>query len=168
MAFLNINKQQNKDIVKKIDQTNYMKLGKPTSRLDLFCFAMAMGIREGGVDINTPLQNKESFVRDEYIGNERYLFSALFFDEQDIKSKPSMIDDVIDETQTFQAAEKFAEMGMEVIKDYMSQMGEMQFCYHLLDEMEQKFPFIIKEMPKEHIGIEFSEGTPMVADDSDI
>lgn len=169
MAFLNITKQQNKDIVKKIDNTNYMKLGKPTSRLDLFCFAVAMGVREGGVDTNTPLQNKESFVRDEYIGNERFLFSSLFFDERDIKSNPSMIDNVIDDVQTFQMAEKFAETGFEVIKDYMHQLSEMQLCYQLLEEMDNKYQKILDEMPKEHIGIEFAE-EPLnkVADDSKI
>ena len=57
MAFLNINKVQNKNIVRKIDQSDYMKLGKPTSRLDLFDFAMALGVRQGSPDIDTPLSN---------------------------------------------------------------------------------------------------------------
>lgn len=169
MAFLNITKQQNKDIVKKIDSTNYMKLGKPTSRLDLFCFAVAMGVREGGVDINAPLQNKESFVRDEYIGNERFLFSSLFFDERNVKTNPSMIDNVIDDVLTFQMAEKFAEAGFDVIKDYMHQLSDIQLCYQLLEEMDNKYQKILKDIPMEHIGIEFYEEPLMkVADDTEI
>lgn len=169
MAFLNISKTQNKNIVKTIDRENYMRLGKPTSRLDLFDFAVALGVHGGGVDTQTPLQNKESFVRDEYIGNERYLFSALCFEELEVWKNHNLIDQVIDDNVSFQIAEKYAEEGFKILEDYMKQMGEMPFCYKLIAEMDSIYMRIKDELPKEHIGIEFEgNSTSNAADESEI
>ena len=166
MAFLNINKNQNKIIVRKVDQQDYMKLGKPTSRLDLFNFAMALGVRQGGADIDTPLSNKDSFVRDEYIGNDRYMYAALYFVDHVISHREDL-EKVIDESITFQVAEKYAEEGFGILKDYMEQLGELPFAYKLIDEMDSKFEQIKKDLPKEHIGYEFdSEIGLMAADES--
>ena len=168
MAFLNINKVQNKNIVRKIDQSDYMKLGKPTSRLDLFDFAMALGVRQGSPDIDTPLSNKDSFVRDEYIGNERYMFASLYFVDH-IKSHPEDLEKVIEDAITFQVAEKYAEDGFNILNDYMKNLGELSFAYMLISEMDEKFEQIKNDLPREYIGYEFdSEIGLMAADKSQI
>lgn len=164
MAFLNISKAQNKNIVRKVDQDNYMKLGKPTSRLDLFNFAMALGVRQGSPDIDTPLSNKESFVRDEYIGNERYMFASLYFVDHVI-SHHEDLDKVIDDSITFQVAEKYAEEGFNILNDYMKQLGELSFAYKLIDEMDSRFQQIKNDLPKEHIGYEFDSEIGLIAAD---
>lgn len=164
MAFLNISKTQNKNIVRKVDQENYMKLGKPTSRLDLFDFAVALGVRQGSADIDTPLANKESFVRDEYIGNERYMLASLYFVDH-VLTHPEDLDNVIDDSITFQVAEKYAEDGFTILNDYMKQLGPLPFAYKLIDEMDSKFDKILKELPKEHIGYEFDSEIGLMAAD---
>lgn len=167
MAFLNINKKQNKEIVKKIDQDNYMRLGKPTSRLDLFNFAVALGYKHGASASGEGISNKESFVRDEYIGNERYMLASLFFVDY-VLNKKADLEDLIDDSVTFPLAEKYAEEGFNILNDYMKSSGEKKLMYKLLGEMDTKFPEIIASLPKEHVGYEFDEEPTikMVADDS--
>lgn len=168
MPFLNISKDQAKKIVRKIDQENYMKLGKPTSRLDLFNFAVALGVRQGAADINTPLPNKESFVRDEYVGNERFMYSALYFVDH-VTKHPEDLDNVIDDNITFQVAEKYAEEGFGILMDYMSEMGELPLTYKLIGEMDKKFEEIRDELPKPYLSIELdSVAMDMAADNNGI
>lgn len=167
MAFLNIVKTQNKNIVKAIDIQDYMKLGKPTSRLDLFDFAVALAARYGAPDINNLITNKESFIRDEYIGKERYMLASIYFDEH-VKQNPQDIDSVIDDNVTFPVAEVYAEEGFNILKDFMQSKGEMLLTHELLQEMDIIYDRIKDSLPKEKIGYEFSStaDTPMAADDT--
>lgn len=166
MAFLNITKKQNKEIVKKIDQEDYMRLGKPTSRLDLFNFAVALGVRQGIIDDSEGISNKESFVRDEYIGNERYMLSSLFFVDYVLK-KHADLESLIDDAITFPLAEKYAEEGFNILNDHMNKKGGKNFMYMLLSEMDTKYHEIENDLPKEHVGYEYEEPPQkMAADDS--
>lgn len=168
MAFLNINKTQNKGVVKAIDQKNYMKLGKPTSRLDLFTFAVALGYRYSSPETDVPLANKESFIRDEYIGNERHMLSALYYQDY-VKVGKADIDKVIDSNLTFQVAEKYAEDGFQILESEMNQMSELAFTMKLLAEMDLMYDKIKDTLPKEHIGFEYdiTEGRK-AADESSV
>ncbi|MGN8633065.1 hypothetical protein ACTNEW_16165 [Blautia sp. HCP3S3_G3] len=129
-----------KKTIEKIDSSHLLSLDtKNCSRMDLFLFAMALGIESG---IETDLSKPETLVRGEYINtkNEAFLYSTFIGDMEDTND----LDQLNDVGNIYSKAQKYANTGFKLIDDYFEKAEEI-VRLELLQELDDAYAAIINE-----------------------
>lgn len=136
-----IEKKINEKTIPKIDETNFLGLGKPTDRIVLFLFAMALGVKKGE---RTPLKTHAGFILENSIkafpGAYSYIFSILV----DELRKENNEDKIDDKSLAFHVAEEYANTGFLIIEKLVSSCNDdnekiTELKYNLILEMDEKF-----------------------------
>lgn len=144
---LNIAKAYDDGFIKDIENTKYFQLQKnPTTRTDLYCFAVALCEMEGKEP--TSIQTvgpATSLVRTEFLTNCEPLLSSIFF-EKCLKNDPDKIDDICKRDEVYNLAEKCANTGFGILKDYIESMDEETLFYKLIGYMDNQYSEIIEEV----------------------
>lgn len=142
MAFLNISSKNKKGILNDIDKQNYFCLASPTSRLDLYNFMLALGYNNG---LPTELESaKESLIREEYVNNQRFIYSAVYFTAHESGCIEN-IEEITNVDKIFLLMDKYANTGFSVITDYMRDLGEMALAYKLIPEMDEMYEQFLQD-----------------------
>lgn len=147
MAFLNISSKTKREILKKLDRSDYFKLSNPgTSRPELYNFALALGCRRGyPTDITDA---KEALVREEYVANSRYIYSSVYFAEHVNNGHKEDLDNLIHAEETFALADKFANTGFEILSDFYESTTDNVLVYKLIQEMDEMYQIFKDELEK--------------------
>lgn len=144
---LNIAKAYDDGFIKEIENTKYFQLQKnPTTRTDLYCFAIALCAMEGKDP--TPIQSvgpATTLVRTEFLTNCEPILSSVFF-EQYLKNNPDKIDDICNRDEVYNLAEKCANTGFGILKEYIESMDEETLFYKLIQYMDNKYNEIIEDV----------------------
>lgn len=144
---LNIAKTYNNGFIEDIEKRKYFQLHKnAASRTDLYCFAIALSEMEGKEP--TSIQNvgaAESFVRTEYLTNVEPLLSCLYYDKE-LKDKPENIDDLCNRDEVYNLAEKCANTGFGILKEWAEQIDEETLFYKLISYMDKRYAEIKDEI----------------------
>ena len=144
---LNIAKAYDDGFIKDIEKRKYFQLHKnAATRTDLYCFAIALGEMEGKEP--TPIQNvgaAESFVRTEYLTNVEPLLSCLYYDKE-LKDKPENIDDICNRDNVYNLAEKCANTGFGILKEWTEYIDEETMLYKLIGYMDKRYDEIKDEL----------------------
>ena len=130
-----------KRIIDKIDKSKLLSLDiKNCSRLDLFLFAMALGIDSG---IETDLSKIDSLVRGEYIKTkyEAYLYAA-FIGDIDNTDDLELLNDV---GNIYSKAQKYANTGFMLIDSYFEKAEEV-VKLELLQGLDQAYNSIAEDL----------------------
>lgn len=143
MAFLNISIKNKRGILADIDRQNYFCLASPTSRLELYNFALALGINNG---LPTEFDSqKESLIREEYVGNTRFMYSSLYFTTHEQKCLEN-IEDITNTDEIYKLMDKYANTGFSVLADYMKDISGPALAYKLIPEMDEMFEHFLQEL----------------------
>ena len=129
-----------KKTIERIDETHILSLDtKNCSRMDLFLFAMALGIESG---IETDLSKSETLVRVEYINtkNEAYLYAA-FIGDMDNTDNLEQLNNV---GNIYSKAQKYANTGFKLINNYFEKAEEI-VRLELLQELDEAYNSIIED-----------------------
>lgn len=144
---LNIAKSYDDGFIEDIEKKKYFQLHKnATPRTDLYCFAIALCEMEGKEP--TPISSvgaTKTFVRTEFLTNVEPLFSSLYYDKM-LKDKPDSIDDLCDRDEVYGLAEKCANTGFGILKDWAEHMDEEILFYKLIGYMDKKYEDIKDEL----------------------
>ena len=144
---LYINDSADKDIVKPIDEKQFFELHFPaTSRRDLFNFAVALGYKEG---VPADFQGKRNtFVRTSYYEdtNLLYLFAAIYFRDI-IKSDLSKIDQICDENNYLELAEKYANSGFALLNNLFQTYPSDALLFKLIGTIDQDYKQFKTDFP---------------------
>lgn len=143
-AILNISKAYENGFIAGFEKTKFFLLNKnATTRSDLYNFAISIAKMEekGPTDIQSPT----SFVRAEYLGNYEPLFSALYFDEV-LKENTDKIDDICNRDEVYTLAEKYANTGFGILKEWTEAEDEEATMYKLISFMDKKYQEIKDEL----------------------
>lgn len=111
-------------IIKRLDNSKYFLLNlsnETASRTDLFNFALALGLREGG---STPLDTSKGLIRtsNEDVKPYFFMYKSIYFDKV-LSEAESKIDDITDIDAAFDLVEQYANTG-----------------FNILDRMRKEFP----------------------------
>lgn len=111
-------------IIKELDNSKYFLLNlsnETASRTDLFNFALALGLREGG---STPLDTSKGLIRtsNEDVKPYFFMYKSIYFDKV-LSEAESKIDDITDIDAAFDLVEQYANTG-----------------FNILDRMRKEFP----------------------------
>lgn len=140
---LNISQQVIDNLIPALDATNYFLLGKSDlPRLDLFDFAFALGYNRA---YPTKLDRKVSFVRQEGIGNEKFLYESVYY-KQVVDGDADKVDKILEEPSIFAMAEEFAETGFSIISDARKNDTAENFCLSLLSELDEMYKEFEEDM----------------------
>ncbi|AZV56430.1 hypothetical protein [Clostridium sp. AWRP] len=123
-----------KEIVDRIDKNKFLGLNNPnTSRIDLFLFAMALGMDT----TPTEVKQKETFIRDEYIKikHDAFFYSAFIYKMEDKEN----FDAIKNIDNVYEFAEKYANTGFDLIDDMMKTKSESVSELELVKEMDQEY-----------------------------
>lgn len=124
-----------KKIVDKIDKNKFLDLNDVSmSRMDLFIFAMALGIES---NIESNVKSKESFVRSEYvkIKHDALLYSIYIYQLQD----KEQLDSIINRDKIFELAQNYANTGFDLIDDMMKNKAESIIELELIKELDEDY-----------------------------
>ena len=136
MAFLNISTKIKKETLKNLDRTDYFHLSNSgTSRLELYNFALALGYKRGYP--SDLADAKESLIREEYVNNSQFLYSSLYYSEFINKGHKDQLDDLIYTEKTFLLADRYANTGFDIIKDFINSESEQTLVFKLIQEMDE-------------------------------
>ncbi len=130
---------EQKKIVNKIDETQFLDLqlggGKSVStpRIDLFLFAMALGMDTLPTEVKQP----DTFIRDEYVRTQHDSFLyAAFIHNMENKND---LDAVSNKEQVYKLAQSYANTGFNLIGDMMENKTEAVTELELIKEMDTDF-----------------------------
>lgn len=144
---LNIAKAYDNGFIENIEKTKYFQLNKnATSRTDLYCFAIALCAMEG--EEPTPISTvgaMTSIVRTEFLTNVEPLLSCLYFDKE-LKDNPENIDNICNRDEVYNLAEKYANTGFGILKEYTEYVDEETLLYKLISYMDMKYEEIKVEL----------------------
>jgi hypothetical protein len=144
---LNIAKAYDDGFIEDIEKKKYFQLHKnATTRSDLYCFAIALGEMEEKEP--TPIQNvgaTKSFVRTEFLTNVEPLLSCLYYDKE-LKDDLENIDNICNRDEVYNLAEKCANTGFGILKDWTDQLDEETLFYKLIGYMDKKYEDIKDEI----------------------
>ncbi len=127
-----------KKTIEKIDSSQLLSLDtKNCSRMELFLFAMALGIESG---IETDLSKSETLVRGEYINtkNEAFLYSAFIGDMDNTDD----LDQLNNVGNIYSKAQRYANTGFKLIDSYFEK-AEKIVRLELLQELDDAYNSII-------------------------
>ena len=116
------------------------------TRTDLYCFAMALAEMENKEP--TPIQYvgaTKSFVRTEFLTNIEPLLSYLYY-EKVLKDHPEEIDEICNRDEVYNLAEKCANTGFGILKDWTEHLDEETLFYKLIGYMDKKYEEIKNEL----------------------
>ena len=113
------------------------------TRADLFSFAIAIAKMEDKEP--TDIQTVNSFVRTEYLGNYEALLSALYY-EDNLKDNTDQIDDICNRDEVYALAEKYANTGFGILKDWNEHLDEETLFYKLIGWMDNLYQEIKDEV----------------------
>lgn len=130
---------EQKKIVSKIDEMQYLDLhlggGKSvsTARIDLFLFAMALGMDTVPTEVKQP----DTFIRDEYV---KVKHDALFYAAyiHNLKDKNDL-DSILNKDQVYKLAQNYANTGFDLIGDMMQTKTESVSELELIKELDGEF-----------------------------
>lgn len=136
--------KQAQKIKNKIDEKRFLGLdNNMTDRIQLFLFAMALGINTG---CPTKLDNVDSFVLDQSIKmHHRALMYALYIGK--IQEKDNLEESVNLES-VYDLAQRYANTGFSVIEDYMNTKQDSVLQWELIKEMDEEYKVIEAELQK--------------------
>lgn len=142
---LNIAKAYDDGFIDDIEKRKYFQLHKnAASRTDLYCFAIALGEMEGKEP--TSIQNGSStFVRTEYLTNVEPLLSSLYFDKK-LKDKLDNIDEICNRDEVYNLAEKCANTGFGILKEWTEHLDEETLFYKLISYMDKEYDNIKEDL----------------------
>lgn len=146
-VILNIAKVYDDGFIEDIEKRKYFQLYKnAATRTDLYCFAIALGEMEGKEP--TPIQNvgaTKSFVRTEFLTNVEPLLSCLYFDKE-LKDNTENIDNICNRDEVYNLAEKCANTGFGILKEYTEHLDEETLFYKLISYMDKEYEKIKNEL----------------------
>ena len=96
----------------------------------------------------TPIQNvgaTKSFVRTEFLTNVEPLLSCLYYDKE-LKDDLENIDNICNRDEVYNLAEKCANTGFGILKDWTDQLDEETLFYKLIGYMDKKYEDIKDEI----------------------
>jgi len=141
---LNIAKAYDNGFIADIEKSKYFQLHKnAATRADLYSFAIAIAKMEGK-EPSAP-QTVDSFVRTEYLANYEALLSCLYFDEY-LKDNTDHIDDICNRDNVYSLAEKYANSGFGVLKEWNENLDEETLFYKLMGYMDRRCQEIMDEV----------------------
>lgn len=134
--------KQAQQIKNKIDEKKFLGLdNNMTDRIQLFLFAMALGINTG---CPTKLENQDSFVLDQSIKmHHRALMYALYIGK--IKDKNNL-DECVNLESVYDLAQRYANTGFSVIEDYLKTKQDSVLQWELIKEMDEEYKAIEAEL----------------------
>ena len=144
---LNIAKVYDDGFIEKIEKTKYFQLHKnAASRTDLYCFAMALCEMEGKepTAIST-VGTMKTFVRTEFLNDVEPLLSCLYYNKE-LKDNPEDIDNICNRDEVYNLAEKCANTGFGILKEYTENLDEETLFYKLISYMDKKYEEIKDEL----------------------
>lgn len=144
---LNIAKSYAKGYIEELENSQYFQLHKnATTRTELLCFAIAVCEMEGKE--STAIQTVgpvTSFVRAEFLTNCEPLLSSLYYDKC-LKYAPEKIDEICNRDAVYELAEKYANTGFGIIKNWTESIDEDTLFYKLIAYMDKKYEEIKDEL----------------------
>ena len=141
---LNIAKAYDNGFIADFEKSKYFQLHKnAATRADLFSFAIAIAKMEGKEP--TDIQTVNSFVRTEYLGNYEALLSALYYEDK-LKDNTDQIDDLCNRDEVYALAEKYANTGFSILKDWNENLDEETLFYKLIGRMDNRYQEIKEEV----------------------
>lgn len=144
---LNIAKSYDDGFIEDIEKSKYFQLHKnATTRTDLYCFAIALSEMEGKEA--TSLQSVgsvKSFVRTEFLTNVEPLLSCLYYDKE-LKDNPENIDSICNRDEVYNLAEKYANTGFGILKEWTENLDEEALFYKLIGYMDKQYDEIKEEL----------------------
>lgn len=129
-----------KKTIERIDSSKLLNLDtKSLSRMDLFLFAMALGIESG---IESDLTKTDTLVRGEYINtkNEAYLYSTYIGDMEDTED----LDELNNIGKVYSKAQKYANTGFKLIDGYFEKAEDV-VRLELLKELDEAYAELVEE-----------------------
>lgn len=130
-----------KNTIEKIDKVKLLNLdNKNCSRMELFLFALALGVESG---IETDLTKTETLVRAEYINtkNEAFLYSIYIADLE----TEGDLENINDISQVYGKVQRYANTGFKII-DGMFEKSEEVVRLELLQELNEMYGSIEEDM----------------------
>lgn len=130
-----------KRIKDRIESTKFLNLdNKNCSRLDLFLFALALGVESG---TETELVKADSFVRGEYLHTkeEAFLYS-IFISDLDAEMDLEKVNDL---NLVYNKAQRYANTGFKLIEGYFEK-PENVVQLQLLQELNEEYEKIQDEL----------------------
>ena len=144
---LNIAKVYDDGFIEDIEKTKYFQLHKnATTRTDLYCFAIALAEMEGKEP--TPISTigaGKSIVRTEFLNNVEPLLSCLYYDKI-LKEHSEHIDDICNRDEVYSLAEKYANTGFGILKEWTEHLDEETLFYKLIGYMDKRYEDIKDEI----------------------
>lgn len=130
---------EQKKIVDKIDKMKYLDLHRgggreeSTARIDLFLFAMALGMDTIPSEVKQP----DTFIRNEYIkGKHEAFLYAVYIHSLENKED---LDSIVNKEQVYKVAQRFANTGFNIIGDMMQTKSPAVAELELIKEMDEAF-----------------------------
>lgn len=143
---LSIDKKVNDTIISSIDKTKIMRLDKTSvDRIDLFLFAMAIGVKEGK---RTPLTASHGFILEssfsKTVGPMSGIYSLLV---QEMR-KNNEEEKISDKDEAFLVAQEYANTGFLKIGDWIKDLkngDDDAVLWDLIDELDSKYEELFPE-----------------------
>lgn len=135
---LNYSTKANKTI-DRIDEDNYMGLGKSGSitRSELFLFAMSLGVESG---VKTPLINPYTggLVLDKSIDpkTRACMYAQFIYTLADPDKK---LDEITDKGGVYKFAEQYANTGFEILADYLDYKKPFDLALEMFQELDEAY-----------------------------
>lgn len=144
---LNIAKVYDDGFIENIEKTKYFQLHKnATSRTDLYCFAIALCEMEGKEPKPISMVGAtKSIVRTEFLTNVEPLLLCLYYDKE-LKDNTDNVDNICNRDEVYNLAEKCANTGFGILKDYTEKLDEETLLYKLISYMDKRFDEIKEEL----------------------
>lgn len=141
---LNIDAKKKGGLIQEIDSSDFFRLGNQNcQRKDLFNFALALGYKRG---YPKPVEKRESFIRKEVIGNDRYLYDSIFFKEK-LEGKTENIDQIVEDNSVFDTVENYVNTGLDVLSEYKRDMGDENLVFKLIQEIDEAYKDFQEDFP---------------------
>ena len=131
-----------KKTLEKIDEINYMGLGKVITRSELFLFAMSLGIE---IDVKTEVVNPYSggLILEKSIDSKTTAAMYSQFISQ-LKELDCELDSITDKGQVYNMAEQYANTGFEILADYFDNKKPEDLMWDMFLELDKQYDAIIK------------------------
>lgn len=132
---ISIDKKYEERVVSKVDDIRFLGLDSQTSeRIDLFMFALGLGIREG---IRTPLKGKKGFILEGVLNKREEAYSliySLFIEELRKENQEDKLDD---KDYAYTIAEEYANTGFQIMASWFE--NDTPNVYYFIKQMDQKY-----------------------------
>lgn len=131
---LSISKKVDKEIIPSIDNNKLLGLDKTTSeRIDLFLFAMALGIESGK---KKELDQKVGVILAQSV--KPFQMSMIFSVLVDDLRKRNEIEKIGNQDEAFTVAQEYANAGFEEIQN-MLEKNEDILLWQMINELDEKY-----------------------------